>query len=47
MLMVEKWQRSIHRDTKKVKYSWKEPKLSKPENNDLAKQWCIEYGAYS
>lgn len=49
--MAEKWQRSIHRDTKKdtkkVKYPWKKSNLSKPENNDLNKQWCVEYGAYS
>ncbi|WP_177225765.1 tyrosine-type recombinase/integrase [Arsenicibacter rosenii] len=30
-----------------MKYPWKEPKLSKPANNDLSKQWCVEYGAYS
>ncbi|WP_138990804.1 hypothetical protein [Larkinella sp. C7] len=30
-----------------AKYPYKDPFLSKPEDNDLSKQWVVEYGIWS
>ncbi|WP_177236716.1 hypothetical protein [Spirosoma endophyticum] len=33
-------------DISEERLPWKEPKLSKPADNDLTKQWCVVYGVW-
>ncbi len=47
--MADKWRRKVaksHINTV-AKYPYKEPFLSKPDNDDLSKQWVVEYGVWS
>lgn len=51
-IMAKKWQRTLRKTLvmptrRDGKYPYKEPFLSKPDNDDLSKQWVIEYGAWS
>ncbi|MBD2700178.1 site-specific integrase [Spirosoma sp. BT702] len=47
--MARKWQLFLNKQItpSPVKYPFKEPFISKPEDNDLTKQWVVEYGIYS
>jgi hypothetical protein len=50
--MARKWQRKVkilmsETPNTTAKYPYKDPFLSKPEDNDLSKQWVVEYGIWS
>ena len=47
--MAKKWRNKVaktHIDTT-ARYPFKEPFLSKPDDDNLAKQWVVEYGVWS
>ncbi len=50
-IMAKKWQAKVYKGMSipknKEKRPFKPPFLSKPLDNDLKKQWCIEYGVWS
>lgn len=50
--MARKRQRNVYQTFRmpannSAEYPYKEPFLSKPHDNDLAKQWVVEYGVWS
>ena len=47
--MTKKWRNKVaktHIDTA-ARYPFKEPFLSKPDDDNLAQQWVVEYGVWS
>jgi len=47
--MARKWQIRLFKSLVQVavKYPFKEPFISRPADDDLTKQWTVEYGIWS